>query len=190
MFTIILFFYFNTIFIHKITVSWHHTKRLQWKPWLFLISYSWTQTRTSDYFSFPYTWLFCKLTGTSRVKSFSSCHTDFSIMRVLCSKFSANAMVRSYLLLQYPSFISGVFTLLNWRKFLLFIILLIDERVIPFYSAILRGARCVCGVSTCVNSSIKLAFASVVTDLGRPDPSFLFMVPLSLKRFKSLFMDV
>ena len=110
--------------------------------------------------------------------------------RVLRSNFSANAMTRAYLLLRHPSFISGVFTLLNWRKFLLFIILLIDERVIPFYSAILRGARCVCGVSTCVNSSIKLAFASVVTDLGRPDPSFLFMVPLSLKRFKSLFMDV
>ena len=142
MFTIILFFYFNTIFIHKITVSWHHTKRLQWKPWLFLISYSWTQTRTSDYFSFPYTWLFCKLTGTSRVKSFSSCHTDFSIMRVLCSKFSANAMVQSYLLLQYPSFISGVFTLLNWRKFLLFIILLIDKQLIPVCLTILLGARC------------------------------------------------
>ena len=32
---------------------------------------------TSNFFLFPYTWSFCKLTGTSRVKSFSSCHTVF-----------------------------------------------------------------------------------------------------------------
>ena len=154
MFTIILFFYFNTIFIHKITVSWHHTKRLQWKPWLFLISYSWTQTRTSDYFSFPYTRLFCKLTGTSRVKSFSSCRTDFSVMQVLCSNFSANAMVRSYLLLQHLSFISGVFTLLNWRKFLLFIILLIDKQLIPVCLTILLGTRCVWVELRLLNKSV------------------------------------
>ena len=94
-------------------------------------------------------------------------------MRVLRSNFSTNAMVRAYLLLRHPSFISGVFTLLNWRKFLLglhlffafhatlppskfhyvvlppYSLLLIGKRLIPFCSAILRGARCACGAFSC-----------------------------------------
>ena len=55
-----------------------------------------------------------------------------------------------------------------------------------------RGAMCVHGASSCeqISSSIKLVSSSVVTDLGQPASSFLFMVPLSLKRFKSLFLDV
>ena len=107
-------------------------------------------------------------------------------MRVLHSNFSANAMARAYLLLRHPSFISGVFTLLNWQKFLLFIILLIDEQLIPVCSAILRGPRCVYGASSCkqISSSINLVFSSVVTGLGRPEPSFLLMMPLSLKHLK------
>ena len=94
-------------------------------------------------------------------------------MRVLRSNFSTNAMARAYLLLRHPSFISGVFTLLNWRKFLLglhlffafhatlppskfhyvvlrpYSLLLIDERLIPICSAILRGAKCACGAFSC-----------------------------------------
>ena len=125
------------------------------------------------FFPFPYTRSFCKLTQPSRAKSFSSYDTVFLIMRVLRSNFSANAMVRAYFLLRHPSFISGVFTLLNWRKFLLglhlfftfpatlppskfhyivlppYSLLLIDERLIPVCSEILRGARCACGASSC-----------------------------------------
>ena len=148
---------------------------------------------TSDFLPFPYTRSFSKLTATSSVKSFSSCYTVFSIMWVLHSNFSANAMVQSYLLLRHPSFISGVFTFLNWRKFLLSIILLIDEQLIRVCLAVLRGVRCVCGASSSyeqTSPSIKLVFSPIVADLGWPESSFLFMVPLSLKRFKSLFMDM
>ena len=81
-------------------------------------------------------------------------------------------MARAYLILRHPSFISGVFTLFNWRKFLLFIILLIDEWLILVCSAILWGARYVCGASSCeqISSSIKSVFSSVVTDLDWPEP--------------------
>ena len=46
----------------------------------------------SDFFPFSYTQSFCKLTAMSREKYYSSCHNAFSIMRVLRSKFLANAM--------------------------------------------------------------------------------------------------
>ena len=96
---------------------------------------------TSDYFLFPYTLAFCKLTGTSRVKSFSSCHTFFSIMRVLRSNFSANAMLG------------------------------------------------VCAELRLLNKSVLQLdrYFLVVTDLVRPEPSFLFMVSLSLKLQKSFY---
>ena len=188
MFTLILFIYYNTIFIHKKRFrgavprdcsgnhkfSWHLIRwRKQVPIW------------KTDFFPFPYMRSFCKLTGTSRVKSFSSCHT-------LPSNFSAYAMAPAYLLLRHSSFILGVFTLLNWRKCLLFIIRLINKRLIPVCMTVSRVARCVCGASSCeqISSSIKSVFSSVVTDLGRPETYFLFMVPLSLKRFKSLFTDV
>ena len=95
---------------------------------------------SSDFFPFSYTRSFCKLTGTSRVKYFSSCHTVFSVMQVISLNFSANAMAQAYRLFQYQSFILRVCTLSTWRKFLPFIILLIDERLIPDCSAIWRGA--------------------------------------------------
>ena len=195
MFTIILFIYFNTIFILKKGFEAPYqeiaAETLTFFEILFVDANKFS-SGTSDFFPFPYTRSVCKLTGTSRVKSFSSYHTVLSIMRVLRSNFSANAMVWAHLLLRHPSFISGIFTLLKWRKFLLFIVLLIDERLIPVCLAILRGARCVCGASYCeqISSSMKSVFSSLVTNLGRPEPSFLFMMPLSLKPFKSLFTDV
>ena len=97
-------------------------------------------------------------------------------------------MARAYLLLR-QTFLSF------WidDKCLLFIIHLIDERLIPVGAAILRGARCVCGGASSgeqVSSSIKSVFSSVVTDLDRPEPSFLFTMPLSFNSFKSLYTDV
>ena len=103
MLTIITFIYFNIIFIHKKRFcgavlrdcsgnhNFHNHNRFS--------------SGTSYCFSFPYTQSFCKLTGTSRVKSFSSYHYVFSIMLVLRSNFSANFMARGYLLLRHLSFI-------------------------------------------------------------------------------------
>ena len=186
-------YYYNTIFIHKKRFRGAVPRDCSGNH-----KFSWNLIRGRKQVLIwnirflPYTRSFCKLTGTSRVKSFSSCHTVFSIMRVLRSNFSANAVARAYLLLRHRSFISGVFTLLNWRNFFLFIIILIVERLILVCSAILRGARCVCGTPSWeqISFSIKSVFYSVVTDLGRPEPSFLFMMTLSLKRLKSLFTDV
>ena len=79
------------------------------------------------------------------------------------------------------------FYIFELTKVPFFIILLIDKWLIPVCSTILRGPRCVCRVSSCgqISSSVKLVFSSVATDLGWPEPYFLFMVPLSLKCFKS-----
>ena len=185
MFTITLFIYFNTIFIHKKrfpgTVSrdcsWNHNfscylihGRKQVLIW------------NIRFFYFPYTQWFCKLTETSRVKSFPSCHTVFSVMQVLPSNLWANVMARVYLLLWH---------LLELTKVSFFIILLIAKRLIPVCLAILWDLRHVCTASSCgqTSSSIKLVFSSV-TDLGRPETFFQFVAPLSLKRFKSIFTKV
>ena len=185
-FTIILSIYFNTIFIHKKRFpgavsrdcSWNHNfscylihGRKQVLIW------------NIRFFSFPYTQSFCKLTETSRVKSSPSCHTVFTVMQVLPSNLWANVMARVYLLLWH---------LLELIKVSFFIILLIEKRLIPVCLAILWGPKHVCTASSCgqTSSSIKLVFSSVVTDLGRPEPFFLFVAPLSLKRFKSIFTKV
>ena len=90
MFTIILFIYLNTIFIHKKrsrgtvprycsgnhNISWHLIRgRKQILIW------------NIRFFPFSINPSFCKLTGRSRLKSFSSCYTVFSIKWVLCSNF-------------------------------------------------------------------------------------------------------
>ena len=122
MFTIILFSCFNTIFIHKKRFrgalprdcSWNHNFSC------YLIrGHKQVLIWNIRFLSFLYTQSFCKLTETSRVKSFSSCHTVFSVMQVLPSNFWA-VMARVYLLLRHPWFIWGVFTFLNWQKFLFY----------------------------------------------------------------------
>ena len=98
MFTIIFSIYFSIIFIHKkkngFVAPYQEiaAESVTFLDILFVEANKFS-SGTSDYFPFPYTLAFCKLTGTSRVKSFSSCHTFFSIMRVLRSNFSANAML-------------------------------------------------------------------------------------------------
>ena len=66
-------------------------------------------------------------------------------MRVLCSNFSANAMAQAYLLLRHSSF--------ELTKFLLFIILLIDERLVPVCTSVL-GVLGVCAKLLLVNKSV------------------------------------
>ena len=194
MFTIILLSYFNTIFIHKKRFhgalprdsSWNHNfscylirGRKQVLIWNII------------FFSFPYTQSFCKLTETSRVKSFSSCHTIFSIMQVLSSNFEL-MLWRKHIF--YCDTHDSFWEFLPFwiEKSFFFIILLIKERLIPVCLVILWGPKRVYRPSSCgqISSLIKSVFSSVVTDLGRPEPSSLFMVPLSLKRFKTLFTNV
>ena len=67
----------------------------------------------SDYFPLPYTRLFCKLTGTSRVKSFSSCQTVFSIIQVLLSNLFLREPAQVSYLFRVPLLICGVFKCLN-----------------------------------------------------------------------------
>ena len=96
------------------------------------------------FLSLPQTWSFFRLTGTSRVKSFSSCQNVFySIIRMLLSNLSLRKPVRVSLLFQVPSLICGVLKCLNCLRFLFFIILRIDDRLIPVWSAIFLGAKCV-----------------------------------------------
>ena len=110
MFTIIQFIYFNTIFIHKKNSFVAPYQEIAAETITFLdilfVDANKFSSGTSDFFPFPYTRAFCKLSGTSRVKSFSSCYT-------LPSNFSAYAIAPAYLLLRHSSFILGVFTLLN-----------------------------------------------------------------------------
>ena len=104
MFTIILFIYFNIIFIHKKRFRGAVPRNCSGNH-----KFSWHLIRGCKqiliwnirFFSFSICPVICKLTGTSRVKSFSSCHTVFLIMRVLRSKFSANAMAWAYFLLYH-----------------------------------------------------------------------------------------
>ena len=115
---------------------------------------------TSDFFCFLYTGSFCKLTGTSRVKSVN--YTVFSIMRVFFSIMRSNCFYL-FVLTKVSSFYHSS----NWGT------------TGSSFLVTLGGARCVCETSSCeqISSSIKLVFYAVVTDLGRPEPSFLFMMP-------------
>ena len=65
----------------------------------------------SDFFPLPNTWSFCRLTGTSRVKSFSSCQTFFRSFG--CYFQIIWELVRVSLLFWIPSLIFGFFMCLN-----------------------------------------------------------------------------
>ena len=89
-FTIILRIYFDTIFIHKKRFRGALPRYCSGNDNFFDILFEEANkfsSGTSDFFLFTYTQLFCKITGTSRVKYFSSYHTVFSIMQVLRSNF-------------------------------------------------------------------------------------------------------
>ena len=61
---------------------------------ILLIEISKFPSGISDLFSSTYTRTFCRLTGTSRVKSFSSWQTVFSIIRMLFSNLSLKEPAR------------------------------------------------------------------------------------------------
>ena len=155
MFRIILFIYFNAIFLHKKRFHGAVPRDCSWNHNFFcylIRGCKQVLIWNIRFFPFLYNQSFCKLTEMSSVKSFSSCHTVFSTMQVLCSNFSANVMA-----IVTPIIHFGNFYLFKLTKVSFLIILLIDKRLIPVCSAILRGPRCVCGASSCgqIPSSVK-----------------------------------
>ena len=84
----------------------------------------------SDFFPLPYTRSSCRLAGTSRVKSFSSCQTVFLIKQMLLPNLSQRDSTRVSLLIRVPWLIWGVFKCLNCLRFLIFNTLRIDGRLI------------------------------------------------------------
>ena len=129
----------------------------------------------SGFFHLPNKRSFCRLTRTSRVKSFSSCQTVFPIVWMLISNYSLREPERDSLLFRVPSLICGVFKHFNYLKFLFFPILSIDDRLILVCLGIFLGAKCMSGRSYCeqTNSSIKSIILSIETDLGCLEPCLL-----------------
>ena len=139
----------------------------------------------SDFFPLAYVRSFCRLTGRSGEKFFSSCQTIFSIIRMLLSDLSLREPARVSLLFRLPSLICGVFKHWNCLRFLFFTILRIEYRLIPVCSAVFLGAKWIWGHSSCVqtNSSIKSMFPSVETVLGHHEPCLISIEPASLNFF-------
>ena len=79
---------------------------------------------------------------------------------------------------------SSVFKRLNCLR-LLITILRFDDRLIPVFSAISFGTKCVWGRCSYeqTNCSIKSMFSSVETVLGRPVPYLLSIEQVSLNFF-------
>ena len=101
-----------------------------------------------------------------------------------CFFQSREYCVKTFQLILWRERILGVFTLFNRKKFLPSIILLIDERLIPVCSAILRGDKCVCGdevISVCaelllVNKSVlQLNHYFLLLMLTQVDQNLFFL---------------
>ena len=137
----------------------------------------------SGFFHLPYTRSFYRLTRTSRVKSFSSWQTVFSITRMLLSNLSPRQPVPVSLLFRVLSLIYGAFKRKKCLRFLYFAILRIDKRLIPVCSGIFLGVKCVQGHASCEDSSIKSMFSSLETVLGCLEPCLLSVEPVSLNFF-------
>ena len=118
MFTKILFIYFNTTFIHK---NWFRGA---------------VPRDCSGNHNFSWHLIHeCKQVLIRNIR-FSS----FSIYPVIL-QVNRNVKGKIFFILPCYFFPYCFFTILNWRKFLLFIILLIDKRLIPVCLAILWGTR-------------------------------------------------
>ena len=122
-------------------------------------------TRISDFFSFPYTRSFCRLTGTSRVESFSFFQTVYF--------YNADVTFKSFSTWASASFSSVSSPFNHLCK------LHNDDRLILVCSESFLGAKWVWGHSSCkqTNSSIKSIFSSA---LGRPDLCLLSLEPVPL----------
>ena len=139
----------------------------------------------SDLFSLTYRRTFCRLTGTSRVKSFSSWQTVFSIIRMLISNLSLKEPAR---FLFFPSVFSHLrfFQALELFKvsvFLPFSVLITDwflfvQRFFLVLNAYGNGSSC-----EQTNSSMNSMFSSIEAVVRGPEPSLLSIEPVSLNFF-------
>ena len=90
---IVFFANFDIIFIYKkrLVRPYHEigADTMTFLEILFVLQSKFS-SRISDFFLLPYTRLFHRLTGTPRVKSFSSCQTVFSIIWMLLSNKGAS----------------------------------------------------------------------------------------------------
>ena len=146
----------------------------------------------SDFFPLPNTWSFCRLTGTSRVKSFSSCQTFFRSFG--CYFQIIWELVRVSLLFWIPSLIFGFFMCLNCLR--------------TFFTVMKTSNSCLfdnfCLRWVCMRSLFLLANQRFYqfhvffeeTILGCPEPCLLSIEPVYLSFFnicwteeKSNFLD-
>ena len=91
-----------------------------------------------------YTQSFCRLTGTSRVKSFSSFQIVFLIIRMLLSNLFLSEPAQVSFLFRVPSLICRVFKCLNSLRFCFLSIIHIDDQLMiddPVCSVIFIGAK-------------------------------------------------
>ena len=105
MLTIVFLVDFDTIVIYKkrLVTPYHEiaADTMTFLDILFL-ELSTFSLGMSDFFPLPYTRSSCGLTGTSRVKSFSSCQTVFLIIQMLLPNLSQRESMRVSLLIRVP----------------------------------------------------------------------------------------
>ena len=98
--------------------------------------------------------MFWEFKGTSKVKSFSSCHTHFSTERLFLN-LSDNAPSLFVRHSCVPELIMVVFKRLNCFNLLLFIISLTEVRLIPVFFSTSLGDMLLPGFSSCEQISAK-----------------------------------
>ena len=132
------------------------------------------------------TQLFYRFRSTSRMKSFSSCQTHFSMFLEFVPIRSVKAPALSVVLSLVLLLICWVFKRLNCFNPFVFTILLMNERLIPVYFSISLSDIWLTGLFSCnhIKSLTISSFYAVVTIRGLPEPSFLSIDPFSLNWFK------
>ena len=126
----------------------HHTMKLQRIPWRF-----WTSC-LSNKVNFHQGYLsFTKYTIVQvwnfKSEIFFNLSNVFLIMRIILSNLSPEEPAQVSLPFLVLSLICGVFKCLNYLRFIFFIILRFDDRLIAVCSVIFLGAKCVWGRCSC-----------------------------------------
>jgi len=153
----------------------------------------WWKSRLSWMFNLlctPYTRLFCEFKGTSRVKSFSSCHTPFSAIRLTKNQtFQPMRQLFLFFSLSYPN--SSWVSSNVWITSILFSwpFVLQSCGSYPCFS-ISRSDMWLPGLSPWSRLSPQQVLHSVVVVLGLPELGLLFIESSSLNLFKSLYTEI